>query len=260
MKHRRLAYLPLLLLLFLTSCAPPDAYHELSQALTAIQEGRLSDGLIHSEICLRSLPNDTNVLLLNGYCQMMLSPDPNYKSAALFNLEKASRNSGTYAANLLYGWALCENKLYREAIPVLEKALEQMPPSAPQKGAILLLLSRCCVQSNLQEQGMRYSQPLRIYKPYRNWPEVYNNLGMLALKRADYQEADRCFQQALRLSPHDPRLLQNLAVLHDLYLNDSRKARGYYLDFMATARIQDNRELYLQVQKRVGQLAQRMKR
>ena len=111
MKHC-LAYLPVLLLLFLSACAPPDAYHELSQALTAIQEGRLSDGLIHSELCLRSLPNDTNALLLNGYCQMMLSPDPNFKSA-LFNLE-SSRNSDTFA-NLLYGWALCENKLYREA-------------------------------------------------------------------------------------------------------------------------------------------------
>lgn len=254
------AYLPVLFLLLLTACAPPDAYNELSLALEAIQEGRLSDGLIYSELCLRSLPNDTNALLLNGYCQMMLSQDPNYKSTALFNLEKASRNADTYAANLLYGWALCENKLYREAIPVLEKALEKMPPSSPRRGAVLLLLSRCCVQSNLQDRGMRYSQPLRIHEPYRRWPEVYNNLGMLALKRADYREAARCFQQALQLSPREPRLMQNLAVLYDLYLNDSRKARGYYLDYMATARIEDNPELYIQVQKRIGQLVKRMNR
>ncbi len=236
------------------SCAPPDAYNELSQALEAIQAGRLSDGLIHSELCLRSLPNDANALLLNGYCQMMLSSDLNYKSSALFNLEKASRDSDTYAANLLYGWALCENKLYREAVPVLEKALAKMPPDSDQKGAILLLLSRCCGQSNLQERGMRYSQPLRIHEPYRRWPEVYNNLGMLALKRADYQEAARCFQQALRLAPREAGLMQNLAVLSDLYLNDSRKARKYYLDYMGTARLEDNPELYVRVQKRVGQL------
>lgn len=252
------SYLLISLLLFLSSCAPPDAYKELSLALGAIQAGSLSEGLIHSELCLRALPNDTNALLLNGYCQMMLSSDPNFKSSALFNLEKASRNSDTYAAHLLYGWALCENKLYRDAIPILEKALAQMPPSSAQKGAILLLLSRCCVRSNLQGRGMRYIQPLRIYEPYRQWPEVYNNLGMLALQRADYLEAARCFQQALQLSPREPRLMQNLAVLYDLYLNDSRKARGYYLDFMATARIEDDPELYIQVQKRIGQLVKRM--
>ena len=52
------------------------------------------------------------------------------------------------------------------------------------------------------------------------------------------------FPANLQLAPRTAPAAE-LMVLHDLYLNDSRKAPGYYLDFMATAKIEDNRELYL---------------
>ncbi len=250
----------LCLLLFLPACAPPDNTSELLQALQDAQNGLLGEALFRSELCLRNSPEDVNALLLNSYCIFTTATENTQKAKALFNLDKATRLApDSFTAWYYYGWALCENQQYREALPVLEKAFEMLPEGSPKKGEILLLLGRCSSHNNLQEKGLRYLQPLRIHPPYNRWPEVYNSLGILALNRTDYRNAERAFKQAMELDQNNPALMQNLAVTYDLYLNDPKKAKAAYIQCLLALGNQKNLQTRLQIQNRLRQLTTRQK-
>jgi tetratricopeptide (TPR) repeat protein len=250
--------LSLLLLLFLPSCTPPDSTSELLQALQDAQGGLLGEALFRSELCLRNHPEDVNALLLNSYCIFVTATEPSQKAKALFNLDKATRLApDSFTAWYYYGWALCENQQYREALPILEKAFELLPAGSSKKGEVLLLLSRCSSYNNLQDKGLKYLQPLRIHSPYNRWAEVYNNLGILALNRTDYPGAERSFKQALELEPNSPDLLQNLAVTYDLYLNDPIKAKKTYIQCLLALGNQEHLQTRLQIQNRLRQLTAR---
>ena len=247
-------------LFFLPSCTPPDSTSELLQALQDAQKGLLGEALFRSELCLRNSPEDVNALLLNSYCIFTTATESSQKAKALFNLDKATRLApDSFTAWYYYGWALCENQQYREALPVLEKAFELLPEASPKKGELLLLLGRCSSHNNLQDKGLRYLQPLRIHPPYNRWPEVYNNLGILALNRTDYHGAERAFKQAIELEQNSPELLQNLAVTYDLYLNNPLKAKKTYIQCLLALGNQKHLQTRLQIQNRLRQLTNRQK-
>ncbi len=248
------------LLLLLPSCTPPDSTAELLQAMQDAQKGLLGEALFRSELCLRNRPEDVNALLLNSYCIFTTASENTQKAKALFNLDKATRLAPeSFTTWYYYGWALCENKQYREALPVLEKAFELLPKNSPKKGEILLLLSRCSSHNNLQDKGLRYLQPLRIHPPFNRWPEVYNSLGILALNRSDYRNAEAAFKQALELEHNNPALLQNLAVTYDLYLNDRNKAKKTYIQCLLAIGNQKDLQTRLKIQNRLRQLSTRPK-
>ncbi len=254
--------LPLLfcLLFFLPACAPPDSTSELKKALEDAQNGLLDEAFFRSELCLRNRSDDLNALLLNSFCLFTTATENSQKAKALFNLDQATRLAAdSFTAHYYYGWFLCENQQYREALPVLEKALKLLPKNSSKKGEILLLLGRCSSYNNLQEKGLRYLQPLRVHPPYDTWPEVYNSLGILALNRSDYRAAERYFQQALALERNNPTVLQNLAVTYDLYLNEPQKAKAAYIQCLLATGNQKNLQTRMQIQNRLRQITARQK-
>ena len=264
MLYRRKTSFPLLilsaLLLLLPACTPPDSTAELLQALQDAQNGQLSEALFRSELCLRNKPEDINALLLNSYCIFTTATENSQKAKALFNLDKATRLAPeSFTAWFYYGWALCENQQYTEALPILEKAFRLLPENSENKGEILFLLGRCSSHNNLQGKGLQYLQPLRIFPPYNRWPEVYNSLGILALNRTDYRNAELAFKQALKLDPQNPAILQNLAVTYDLYLNELTMAKKTYIQCLFAIGNNNNLKTRLQIQNRLRQLTARQK-
>jgi tetratricopeptide (TPR) repeat protein len=230
------------------------------KALEDAQKGRLAEAHFRSELRLRNRPEDVNGLLLNSFCIFTTATENSQKAKALFNLDRATRLApDSFTARYYYGWALCENKQYREALPVLEKAFELLPDNSSKKGEILLLLGRCSSYNNLQEKGLRYLQPLRVHPPYDTWPEVYNSLGILALNRSDYRNAERFFKQALEMQRDNPAVLQNLAVTYDLYLNEPQKAKTAYIKCLMAMGNQKNLPTRLQIQNRLRQITARQR-
>jgi len=57
-----------------------------------------------------------------------------------------------------------------------------------------------------------------------NQPEVYNQLGILYRNRGQFDKALQSYQTGLKLAPDNPNLLLNLGILYDLYLNQPQEA------------------------------------
>lgn len=243
----------------LTSCMPPNQGERLQAALHELQVGNFAESLHLSELCLGTNPDDVTALLLNGYCRFITASDNAQKAKAVSTLEKATRMApDSFTVWYFYGWSLAVSGQSQEAIEVLEQAFTLMPTGSPHKGHLLFMLGQACTANNLQSKGLKYVQPLLVYQPYRNWPDVYNALGMLALKRADYREAVRCFNAALKLESSNPQVLQNLAVTFDLYLNLPRIAREYYLRCLASGQGRLDAQTSTRIHNRLRHIADRI--
>ena len=256
--HTRVCCLFLTLLLILPACTPPESSTELLQALEDLQDNNLSEASYHAEMCLKQEPDNVYALLLHSYCSLLSSANEAQRAKAIFNFERASSLApDSFLVNYYYGWALCENQQYREALPVLEKAQQLMPDAFAHKTDLLMLLARASASNNLQEKALRYLQPIRIRQPYANWPEVYNNLGLLALNRADYKSAEQFFKRSIALNREDVLAWQNLAVTYDLYLNQPKKAKLAYIECMALLQKPEHKEDKVKIQNRIRQISTR---
>ncbi|MDD3695923.1 MAG: hypothetical protein PHG44_08160 [Lentisphaeria bacterium] len=254
----RLCALLLALILCLPACAPPDGNSELLQALASLHSGSLSEASYRAEICLKQEPDNVYALLLHSYCTMLSAANEAQRAKAIFNFERAvGLAPDNFLVNYYYGWALCENQQYRLALPILEKAQELMPEDFAHKADLRMLLARASAANNLQEKALRYLQPLRVSQPYGGWPEVYNNLGLLALNRADYQGAAEFFKQSIALERENLLAWQNLAVTYDLYLNQPQKAKAAYMQCMLRLQAEEQKQDKIKIQKRIRQLSAR---
>ncbi len=221
------------------SCQRRDSEELLREAMTAAQSG---DWEYAREYARRAGSRDEREYradMLLGLSHYYL----NDKENAIPPLRRAAeRLPENFTAQYLYGWILCENDNYPEALPPLRRAFE-MDDQHPQ---VLALLVRACLEQNLIE-GVRYAQRLMSHEEYRRRPEPLNAIGILWMGEPNYQRANAFFQQALQRQQDNPVILQNLAVLHDLYLNDRRTAIQYYRRCMAASQQIGDRERFQQV-------------
>ncbi|GEM_PF-3448462 len=66
---------------------------------------------------------------------------------------------------------------------------------------------------------------------YRNLPEEWNNYAFLCRETGKYEEAWRAYNKALNLSPKDPQILNDAALILQYHLHrDLEKARRMYRD------------------------------
>ena len=229
--------IPVLLLLLvlagmalLASCGRPEVEKTMERAREAALQGRLQEAIDETEHCLRYIPRLAEAQILHGYCLFLNASRESVRSQAIYNLHKATRSfPERYDAWLFYGWVLLESGDSRNAIPPLQEALRLLPQGSPHRGKIQMLLGKCYLQNNLQAQALQILQPLRIREPYRNAPELYNSLGLLAMMRQSPQIGVAFFQEGLTRCPRNEVLLQNLAVAYDLYLNDIPRAKRAYI-------------------------------
>ncbi|OGV73489.1 MAG: hypothetical protein A3K19_16885 [Lentisphaerae bacterium RIFOXYB12_FULL_65_16] len=214
----------LVLALLTGGCSPVDPEVALQQAATAMNTGKWKEAVALTQRCLRTSPADAKLKIMHGVSLL----EAERKDDALDMLEEAVLQApDDFSAQYFYGLALVECARFGDAMVPLRKAYEQREAHPEVAPDVLILLSRCCLEQNLDE-GIRYLLQLRSYRAFNRRPEVYNALGILYLNRREYNNARQSFLMAMSKDRENPAVLQNLAVLYDQHLRDPAEAMRYY--------------------------------
>jgi tetratricopeptide (TPR) repeat protein len=199
------------------------------EAEVAMAEGDFVKGLDCAQQAFRADPHNVDYGILYGYA---LFANDRSREAKDQLAQMAAAAPDRFLAQYFHGWILWRLGEYGDAIRPLKNALHLKEGYEEHVPDVLVLLARCCLKQNLPEGG-RYLQALRAHRSFGREPETHNCLGMLQVGQGQYEAALQRFEEALRLDPGNPVILQNLAVLHDIYLKDPRQAMYYYRESLA---------------------------
>ncbi len=209
-----------LLLVSTLSCRRQSTDDLLEQAMTAAQAGDWSYARGYAQSALSRDRNSLDAQHLLGLSHYYM--DEQSRAVRLLR-QAAEQADDDFTAQFLYGWILCENRNFAEALAPLRKAFQL----DREHRETTVLLARACLEQNLVE-GAKYLRLLLAHTEFAERPEVFNALAILWINELEYGRAHAFFQQALRRDPDNPVVLQNLAVLHDVYLHDEPTALAYY--------------------------------
>ena len=248
-------FLSAILTISMVSCNRTELSHEMTLAVAAARQGHYESALSHAESCVAFSPDNVDALLLKSFCQFMLETKPERRRQPLLNLNKCTHLAPErFEPWYFYGWALLENGQSRDAIEPLRKASSLLSRSDANYQQVQLMLERCYAANNLLAEALQILQPLQARRPYNEWPELYNELGLLALKRGKPENAVRFFETGLKHSPQNEILVQNLAVTYDLHLNNPAKAKFYYGRCLAIKHSRHDKHDAVRIQNRITQL------
>ena len=207
-----------------SGCSRVDADQVAREAAAAMSAGDYAKGAKLAGKAMRAAPEKPEYAVLYGFA---LFENDEHLEARDQLAKTAADAPASFAAQYFYGWALYRLGAYGDAIVPLKNALYLKNGQEEHVPDILVLLSRCCLKQNLAA-GRLYLKGLRRYRSFGDRPEVYNCLGLLQVGQGEHELALQSFEEALRLDPDNPVVLQNLAVLHDTYLGDPNRAIDYY--------------------------------
>ncbi len=123
--------------------------------------------------------------------------------------------------------ALALSYLLRESPHPLVEALKAAGNPGVLHANSLAALAKKADQEGALALSRELNHALGIY---RNLPEEWNNYAFLCRETGKYEEAWRAYQKALALSPKDPQLLNDGALILQYHLHrDLAKARTMYL-------------------------------
>lgn len=100
----------------------------------------------------------------------------------------------------------------------------------------------CYLKDNLDEAIFFYDELLKLYPRSAN---IYWNLGVVYLKKQDYDFAMAIFEKVASLNNHDKDAYYNLAVIHENILNNKKKALEYYNKYAMCAAAGEERTTVL---------------
>ncbi len=244
--------LTFILTLALSGCAGKNPDVLMRDATAAAAAGKWNRALELSEEALAQNSTHLTALVLKGISQHALGQSKD----AVKTLAKAAQQApDNFSAQYFHGWILCENQQYGEALTPLKRAYA-VRKNHPD---LLVLLARACLKQNLKE-GINYLQALRRHRHYLDAPDVYNGLGILWFGQQDYESARRYFLQAYQRDPKSPVVLQNLAVLHDQYLNRPEQAMLFYQKCLAASLGAGDRTRADRIRNRILELARERRR
>ena len=235
--------------LFLAGCSGAPSADILQKAKAAAAAGQWEHAEILAEKAADQKDMEVDATILRALSQHYQDKTV----AALDTIEKAVElDPGSFAAQYFHGWLLCQEKRWADALLPLKRALKLDTSNAN----VLVLLAKCSLHQNLI-QGTSYLQALRRFDEYRDSAELYNTIALLWLGRPDYDMAKSYFLKALEKDPHNTVVLQNLAVLHDTYLNDETAALKYYKSCLRESQLAKDEVRAKAVVERLRQLARR---
>ncbi len=239
-------------MLLAAGCARLSPEEALRQAADAISTGRWHLAEELTGRCLEAAPANLEALILQGIAQYELHRPKD----AVASLEKAVEIApNRFAPHYFLGWVLAESGDYGEAL----KPLREAHRLNPEHGDTLILLGRCCLEQNLATEGIQHLGALRAKPIFKQSPALssalYNGLACLLLTQGHYQGASANLVRALEKAPQNPVILQNLAVLHDQYLQDPVQALHYYRYCISACQAAGDSGRQALVQLRLRQLA-----
>ncbi len=234
------------LVLFAVSCQRREPKELVQEALSAAASGDWEYAREYSRRAVSRQDRAHKARLLLGVSYYYL----NEIDQAIPALRRAAEDlPDNFTAQYLYGWILYENGNYTRALPPLRRAFEIEQDHTE----VLSLLARACLEQNLVE-GVRYLQLLMRQPGYRDKPEPYNAIGLLWTGEPNYTRAGSFFLHALQRDSDNPVVLQNLAVLHDVYLHERKTALRYYRRCLAASQRIGDQERARQVTRRLRNL------
>jgi len=261
-KHRQVAKLVFglalnaSLLLIGSGCKPTNVETALQEAVAFASQAKWDLAIEQTEKCVEVAPKDITGLVLHGICLH----EAERREDALEVLQQAVELApDQFMPNFFYGWALAGDEKYADAIAPLSRAREQRNQHPDVLPDVLVLLAKCCLEQNLAK-GKTCLQALRRYRGFAKSPEVYNSLGLLQVYQGEYENARESLGEALRHDRENAVVLQNLAVLHDLYLGDPVKAQKYYLQSLAARQAAGDSRNQEQIRGRLKRLSRERRR
>ena len=171
---------------------------------------------------------NVDAMVLNGIGLHQLGKDVEAKTV-FAQAATSAAGANNFCAQYFYGQYLVDTGDFSAAMEPLHAAykLNAEAGKGPNE-ALLLLLSRCCLELNNKE-GVQYLQALRRF-PDISGADVANNVGYLLAYNGQYAAAKTMFASAWAANPQDTVAPQGLAVLYDRYITpkNPREALSYY--------------------------------
>ena len=243
-------------LFLVPGCTRTDLDTALQEAVVLASKAKWDLAIEQTEKCVDVAPKDTTALVLHGIC---LYEGERQEDALEILQQAVTLAPEEFMPNFFYGWALAGAGKYADAVAPLSRARElrdQHPDALPD---VLVLLAKCCLEQNLPK-GKTCLQALRRYRSFAESPEVYNSLGLLQVYQGEYENARESFGEALRHDRENAVVLQNLAVLNDVYLGDPVKAQKYYLSSLAARQAAGDSRNQEKIRGRLKRLAKERRR
>ena len=197
---------------------------KMQEAETAYKTGQYQRAYEITAKVLKKDKQNLSALVMNGWSLHQLQKD---SDAGPVLAQAASLGVTDFAAQYFYGQYLVDNGDFSTAMTPLRQAFKiNADAGKPQPEALLVLLSRSCMEQNLPE-GTQYLQMLRRFADMRDSPSLYNNLGILWNNQRKYPLAQKAFEEAWTKDPQNIIAPQNLAVIYDLQKNTKQALRHY---------------------------------
>lgn len=209
--------------LLISGCGGGAPEEALEAAEQAMLEGQFQVAVDQANKVLRHRDTDVSAQLLKGLALTMQAKDR--KALEVFARARQNTPDAFYPA-LFHGWALARADRCGEALEPLETAVELRPDHVQAR----ILIARCCLEQNLPE-GIPHLRKLANTEAYagaRQRATLFNDLGYLYTLKGDHRRAEEAFRRAIELNPGHARALQNMAVLHDRFLDRRHGALRYY--------------------------------
>lgn len=213
--------------------------------------GDFAKGVTLARQAFQAAPRNIDFGILYGYA-LLANDRPREAKTQLAQMAAAAPDH--FLAQYFHGWILWRLGDYGDAIGPLKNALHLKSGYEEYVPDVLVLLARCCMKQNLPD-GARYLQALRAHRSFGREPETHNCLGLLLVGQGQHDQARLRFEEALRLDPGNPVILQNLAVIHDIYLKDPRQAMTYYRESLARRIERRDPTNQAEIRERLRQLA-----
>ena len=233
-------------------CGRVDVDALLGEAAAAAAQGNFHMAAAFTDQCVDAQRENITALVLHGFCSLQTRQPVE----ALEALDAAAAMApDDFIPQFFHGWALCRQRQFGDALTPLRRAYELREQYPALQLDLLVLLGTCCLEQKLGPEGIEYLAELRKNRAMDRAPEVHNALGIMHLYMDQHREAEQSFLVAHEKDEASAIALQNLAVLHDVYLNEPEKAMRYYRRSLAARQQADDSTGQADIMRRLSQLA-----
>lgn len=174
---------------------------------------------------VKDYPNDPNAYIMLG----LASEQTGHRNDAIESLMKAVKLDPTsFPAQFHLGRMLLSAEHYEEALGPLKSAFKILPGN--QETAILL--ARTLQTLGLYDDAIRYYIALSKGGRYKGRPEALNQVGVILVKKGDYDNAYKYFLESFKIDQSNPSTILNLAVVCDRYVGKKPAALKLYQKYL----------------------------
>ena len=202
----------------------PNVY-VLKSASLASEKGEWEQALKYAEDALKLDPKNIQAQVMYA---LALDQNGQQDEAAKYLTKAIHEDPDNFIAQLTLGRILYDKNDYEAAYDKLSNAHSL----APNNIDALILYAQCSkklLAQNTDELLVKLSET----NAYKGKPIIYNELGIYYAKINNKSEAIKNLIKAYKLTPENPTIVLNLAVLCDQYLGQPAKAKYFYRKFIS---------------------------